>query len=91
MSASKPTEGEMKDLITLILPRVIVEALDNPDGEFYNGEIMDQAIEQALKNKISNEIEILKKELDASRQICESYRIRLINFVNGETSANIPS
>lgn len=49
MSASKPTQEEMKDLVTLVLPRVIVEALANPDGEFYNGEIMDQATEKALK------------------------------------------
>lgn len=48
MSASKPTKEEMQDLVTLVLPRVIVEALDNPDGEFYNGKIMDQAIERAL-------------------------------------------
>ena len=48
MSASRPTKEEMKDLVTLVLPRVIVEALDNADGEFYNGEIMDQAIERAL-------------------------------------------
>jgi hypothetical protein len=49
MSASSPTAEEMQDLVTLILPRVIVEALDNPDGEFYNGEIMDKAIERALR------------------------------------------
>lgn len=49
MSASKPSEEEMQDLVTLVLPRVIVQALDNPDGEFYNGEIMDKAIEKALK------------------------------------------
>jgi hypothetical protein len=48
VSASRPTKEEMKDLVTLVLPRVIVEALDNADGEFYNGEIMDQAIERAL-------------------------------------------
>ena len=50
MSASQPTESEMQDLITLVLPRIIVEALNNPDGEFYSGEIMDKAIEKALKN-----------------------------------------
>lgn len=49
MSASKPTKEEMQDLVTLILPRVIVEALDNPDGEFYSGKIMDEAIRKALK------------------------------------------
>lgn len=37
------------------------------------------------------EIEMLRKQLNASREITKSYRIRLINFVNGETSANIPS
>jgi hypothetical protein len=91
MSASSPTEEEMQDLVTLILPRVIVKALDNPDGEFYSDKIMDQAIKQALSKEDVSEIEILQKQLNASRQICESYRIRLINFVNGETSANIPS
>ena len=40
----------MQDLVILILPRVIVEALNNPDGEFYNGEIMDKAMEKALRN-----------------------------------------
>jgi len=49
MSASSPTEEEMQDLVILILPRVIVQALDNPDGEFYSGEIMDEAIRKALK------------------------------------------
>ena len=38
-----------------------------------------------------NEIESLRKQLDASRKITKSYRTRLVNFVNGETSANIPS
>lgn len=49
MSASEPTEEELQDLVTLILPRVIVQALANPDGEFYNGEIMDEATERALR------------------------------------------
>lgn len=50
MSAEKPTEEELLDTVTLILPRVIVQALMNPDGEFYNGTIFDQAAEKALRN-----------------------------------------
>lgn len=38
-----------------------------------------------------NEIDSLRRQLDASSKIIKSYQIRLINFVNGETSANIPS
>lgn len=48
MSASNPTPEELQDLVTLVLPRVIVSALNNPDGEFYNGEIMDKALTKAL-------------------------------------------
>lgn len=49
MSAENPTEEEMKDLVYVILPRVIVEAMNNLDGEFYNGEIADQARLKALE------------------------------------------
>jgi hypothetical protein len=48
MSAESPTEEEMQDLVTVILPRVIVEAMNNPEGEFYNGDIADQARLKAL-------------------------------------------
>ena len=44
-----------------------------------------------LFHQAANEIELLQKKLDASRKISESYRIRLVNRANGETSANIPS
>jgi len=36
MSAVNLTLAEKQDLVTLILPRVIVKALSNPDGEFYD-------------------------------------------------------
>jgi hypothetical protein len=49
MSASDPTKEEMQDLVILVLPRVIVEAMCNPDGEFYNGDIVDMAREKALR------------------------------------------
>ena len=49
MSASSPTAEEMQDLVTLVLPRVVVQALANPDGEFYSGKIMDEATEKALR------------------------------------------
>jgi hypothetical protein len=42
-----------------------------------------------LHQRSANMIEDLEKQLRASRQISESYRIRLINIANGETSANI--
>jgi hypothetical protein len=49
MSARELTQAESQDLVTLVLPRVIVEALANPDGEFYDGEVFDAACERALK------------------------------------------
>jgi hypothetical protein len=51
MSAENPTEEEMQDLVSVVLPRVIVEAMNNPDGEFYNGEIADAARLKALEKK----------------------------------------
>ena len=50
MSALEPTEEEMHDLVSVVLPRVIVEAMNNPSGEFYNGEITDQAYIKALES-----------------------------------------
>ena len=50
MSALEPTEEEMQDLVTVILPRIIVEAMNNPEGEFYNGEITDLAYKKALES-----------------------------------------
>lgn len=51
MSALEPTEEEMQDLVTVILPRIIVEAMNNPEGEFYNGEITDLAYKKALESQ----------------------------------------
>ena len=48
MSALEPTEEELNDLVSVVLPRVIVEAMNNPEGEFYNGDITDKAYQQAL-------------------------------------------
>lgn len=50
MSALEPTEEEMNDLVLVSLPRVIVEAMNNPAGEFYNGEITDKAYLKALES-----------------------------------------
>jgi len=49
MSALEPTKKEMKDLVIVILPRVIVEAMNNPEGEFYNDEITNKAFIKALE------------------------------------------
>lgn len=49
MSALDPTEEEMQDLVTVILPRIIVEAMNNPEGEFYNGDVVDLAYKKALE------------------------------------------
>ena len=49
MSALEPTKKEMQDLVVVILPRVIVEAMNNPQGEFYNDEITNKAFIKALE------------------------------------------
>jgi hypothetical protein len=51
MSAESPTEEEMQDLVSIVLPRVIVNAMCNPEGEFYNGDILDKARDRALNEK----------------------------------------
>ena len=48
MSALEPTKEEMQDLVVIVLPRVIAEAMMNPDGEWYSDEIADKAIQKAL-------------------------------------------
>lgn len=48
MSAFEPTKEEMQDLVVVVLPRVIAQAIMNPDGEWYNDEIVDKAITKAL-------------------------------------------
>lgn len=63
-----------------------------PAGEPWTGD--DPASDHGhtdcwLHQRSANMIEDLEKQLTASRQISESYRIRLINIANGETSANI--
>lgn len=49
MSAEKPTEEELKDLVTIIVPRVVAQAMGNPEGEWYSGEVIDEAIKNALE------------------------------------------
>ncbi len=49
MSAMDPTKKELKDLVTIIVPRVIAEAMNNPEGEWYNDKIIDEAIKNALE------------------------------------------
>lgn len=44
-----------------------------------------------LFHQAAKEIEVLRKQLFACREINKSFRTRLVNMVNGETSANIPS
>jgi hypothetical protein len=44
-----------------------------------------------LYHQAINEIEMLRKQLDASRKITESFRIRLVNFVNNDAKCNINS
>jgi hypothetical protein len=56
MSAEKLTEEELLDTVTIVLPRAIVKALMNPDGEFYNGAIFDKAAEKALNNYTNQRI-----------------------------------
>ena len=56
MSAEKLTEEELLDTVTIVLPRAIVKALMNPDGEFYNGAIFDKAAEKALNNSTDQRI-----------------------------------
>ena len=51
MSAENPTQEEMNDLVSVTLPRVIVDAMCSAEGEFYNGEIVDEAREKALSAK----------------------------------------
>jgi len=49
MSALEPTKKEMQDLVVVILPRVIVEAMNNPEGEFYDDKITNKAFIKALE------------------------------------------
>ena len=49
MSALDPTKEELQDLVEVILPRVIVSAMNNIDGEFYNDEITNKAFKKALE------------------------------------------
>jgi hypothetical protein len=56
MSAEKLTEEELLDTVTIVLPRAIVQALMNPDGEFYNGAIFDKAAKKALDNSTNQRI-----------------------------------
>jgi hypothetical protein len=49
MSALDPTKQELQDLVVVILPRVIVNAMNNIEGEFYNDEIVDKAFNKALE------------------------------------------
>jgi|Laugrespbdmm15dd_1035085.scaffolds.fasta_scaffold64410_3 hypothetical protein len=49
MSALDPTKEELQDLVVVILPRIIVEAMNNPEGEFYNDQIVDKAFNKALE------------------------------------------
>jgi hypothetical protein len=49
MSALEPTKEEMQDLVVVVLPRVIVEAMNNIEGEFYNDEVVDKAFAKALE------------------------------------------
>jgi hypothetical protein len=63
-----------------------------PAGESWTGDdpVSDHGHTDCwLHQQSANMIEDLEKQLEASRKICESYRIRLINIANGETSANI--
>lgn len=52
MSALDPTKDEMKDIVGVFLPRVIVEAMSDIDGSFYNGDITDSALRLALGEEI---------------------------------------
>jgi len=49
MSAENPTEEELNDLVTIVLPRVVAQAMSNPEGEWYSGEIFDEAMNNALE------------------------------------------
>ncbi len=49
MSAENPTEEELNDLVTITVPRVIAQAMNNPEGEWYSGEVIDEAIKNALE------------------------------------------
>jgi len=83
----------IEKIITYTLPDQLRERAC-PAGEPWTGDSPEENHGHTdcwLFHQAASEIEILQKQLNASRQICESYRIRLINFVNGETSANIPS
>jgi hypothetical protein len=48
MSALEPTKEEMQDLVVVVIPRVIAQAMMNPEGEWYSDEIADEAIKKAL-------------------------------------------
>jgi hypothetical protein len=48
MSALEPTKEEMQDLVVVVIPRVIAQAMMNPEGEWYSDEIADKAIKKAL-------------------------------------------
>ena len=48
MSALEPTKEEMQDLVVVVIPRVVAQAMMNPEGEWYSDEITDEAIKKAL-------------------------------------------
>lgn len=56
MSAKKLTEEELLDTVTIVLPRVIVKAMVNSGGEFYDGAIFDKAAKKALNNSTDQRI-----------------------------------
>jgi hypothetical protein len=49
MSAENPTEEELNDLVTIVLPRVVAQAMSNPEGEWYSSEIFDEAMNKSLE------------------------------------------
>lgn len=51
MSALDPTPEELNDLITITIPRVIAIAMNNPEGEWYSDEIVNEAFSIALEQQ----------------------------------------
>jgi hypothetical protein len=63
-----------------------------PAGEPWTGDNPEQDHGHTdcwLFHQAAVEIEVLRKQLDASQKISRSYRIRLANFANNETKCNI--
>lgn len=54
MSATELTQEEMQDLVTIVVPRVIAMAMNNPEGEWFNDKIVDEAISKALEGNNGN-------------------------------------